>query len=329
MANFPRRSRLSKSLPEVLVDDSILPLFLEFLQRQGAQSVLNFWLAAETFRLSSQDKNLFSYKSRLKLKRNQEFSGNTSAVDISNDLHKIERNIHSTLTENKNLQKSPSRSDDNFDSLKSTGVESDSRVVEGASFPGLSMDACAVEPRNSENLSKTPAIFSSTSETDKNSPYDSSIRNNPLVNNSMNLKVTLPSHSDSVNTSTTISSVPAISTEQNTCTDHSVSQRNSSSNDQFEYKSSERHKNSDAASVSNVNKCSNTDSSECNAQFPSGKQAISCSSSASRSELCDEDRLQNDGSTREMIESQETVVLRRQESSDTRERRRRSKGTVS
>ncbi|XP_028400711.1 A-kinase anchor protein 10, mitochondrial-like [Dendronephthya gigantea] len=56
VANFPRQSRLSKSLPEVLVDDAILPSFLEFLQKQDAQNVLNFWLAAETFRLSSREK---------------------------------------------------------------------------------------------------------------------------------------------------------------------------------------------------------------------------------------------------------------------------------
>lgn len=68
MANFPRRSRLSKSLPEVLVDDSVLPLFMEFLQKHGAHNILNFWLAAETFRLSSRDKTLVCYKSRLKTK---------------------------------------------------------------------------------------------------------------------------------------------------------------------------------------------------------------------------------------------------------------------
>ena len=39
----------------MLVDDSILPSFLEFLQKQDAQNVLNFWLAAETFRLSSRE----------------------------------------------------------------------------------------------------------------------------------------------------------------------------------------------------------------------------------------------------------------------------------
>ena len=68
VANFPRRSCLSKSLPEILVDDSVLPLLMEFLQKHGAQNLLNFWLAAETFRLSSRDKTLVSYKSRLKMK---------------------------------------------------------------------------------------------------------------------------------------------------------------------------------------------------------------------------------------------------------------------
>ena len=309
----------------MLVDDSILPLFLEFLQRQGAQNVLNFWLSAETFRLSSQDKNLFSYKSRLKLKRNQEFSGNTSAVNISNDLHKIERKRHSTLTENKSLQKNPS-SDDSFDSLKSTSPESNLRVIEGASLPDLSTDTYALAPRNSKSLSKTPAILSSTSiETDNNFLYGSDQSNNPLVYNSTNSNLT--SHSDSVNASPMISSVSAITAEHNTCADNSVSQRNSNSNDQSEYKPSEIHKNSDA-SVSNINKTSNTDASECNAQYLSRKQATGGPASAIRSELCDERRLQNDGSATEMVGFPETVVLRRQESSDTKERRRRSKGIL-
>ena len=282
------------------------------MQRQGAQNVLNFWLAAETFRLSSQDKNLFSYKSRLKLKRNQECSGNTSAVNISNDLHKIERNRHSTLPENKSLQKNPS--------------SDDLRVIEGASLPDLLTDTYAMAPRNSKNLSKTPAILSLTSiETDNNFLYDSDQSNNPLVYNSMNSNLT--SHSDSVNASPMISSVSAITAEQNTCADYSVSQRNISFNDQSEYKPSEIHKNSDA-SVSNINKTSNTDASECNVKYTSRKQATGGSASAIRSELCDEDRLQNDGSATEMIGFPETVVLRRQESSDTKERRRRSKGIL-
>jgi hypothetical protein len=85
VANFPRKSRLSKTLPEVLVDDSILPLFLEFLHKQGAQSLLNFWLAAETFRLSSRDKNLVSYKSRLKLRSKQRSTGKMEVFNLQNN----------------------------------------------------------------------------------------------------------------------------------------------------------------------------------------------------------------------------------------------------
>lgn len=82
VANFPRRSRLSKALPEVLVDNSVLPLFMEFLQRQNAQNILNFWLAAETFHLSSRDKTLLCYKSRLKTKN-----------DHLNPVQKVNSNI--------------------------------------------------------------------------------------------------------------------------------------------------------------------------------------------------------------------------------------------
>lgn len=79
----------------MLVDDSVLPLFLEFLQKHDAQNLLNFWLAAETFRLSSRDKNLLAYKSRLKFSTKKELSAsNVDVLEIkknSEDTKQLER----------------------------------------------------------------------------------------------------------------------------------------------------------------------------------------------------------------------------------------------
>ena len=301
------------------MDDSILPLFLEFLQRLGAQSVLNFWLAAETFRLSSQDKTLFRYKSRLKLKRNQEFGANAS--NIPNDLHKIERNVNS--------KESLEEDGRNFDSIlksansdvKSTTPGSDLGVIEGKGLSYVTTEVSSMAPRNSENFhQKTPAISTlARVETDNNCPNDSSNNfRSPLLYNSMNSNIILPSCSELPNASPTIDSVSEITAGQNTSTDNLVSERNTSSNDQ----SSDIQKSSD---VSNRN-MHNTDSSDCCTPFQSDKQALGISASESVNELCYQKRLQNDGLATEVIGSQETVVLRRQESNDTKERRRRSKG---
>ena len=299
------------------MDDSILPLFLEFLQRQGAQSVLNFWLAAETFRLSSQDKTLFRYKSRLKLKRNQEFGAN--ALNIPNDLHKIERNVNS--------KESLEEDGHNFDSIlksansdvKSTNPGSDLGVIEGLSY--VTTEVSSMAPRNSENFhQKTPAISTSARvETDNNCPNDSSNNSrSPLLYNSMNSNIILPSCSESPNASPTIDSVSEITAGQNTCTNNLVSERSISSNDQ----TSDIRKSSDVSSRG----IHNTDSSDCCTPFQSDKLALGISASESVNELCDQERSKNDGRATEVIGSQETVVLRRQESNDAKERRRRSKG---
>lgn len=53
VATFQRKSQLSKTLVEVLMDDSVLPYFMEYMQKQNATNLLNFWLTAETFKLST------------------------------------------------------------------------------------------------------------------------------------------------------------------------------------------------------------------------------------------------------------------------------------
>ena len=57
---------MSKSLVEVLMDDSVLPYFMEYMQKQNATNLLNFWLTAETFRLSTINRLRINSMSRLK-----------------------------------------------------------------------------------------------------------------------------------------------------------------------------------------------------------------------------------------------------------------------
>ena len=57
---------MSKTLVEVLMDDSVLPYFMEYMQVQNATNLLNFWLTAETFRLSTINRLRINSMSRLK-----------------------------------------------------------------------------------------------------------------------------------------------------------------------------------------------------------------------------------------------------------------------
>lgn len=86
VATFPRKSQLSKSLTEVLMDDSVLPYFMEYMQKQNAMDLLNFWLTAETFRLSTINRLRINSMSRLK----------TSKVELSTNTD-IDRNITSAF----------------------------------------------------------------------------------------------------------------------------------------------------------------------------------------------------------------------------------------
>lgn len=66
VATFRRKSQLSKTLVEVLMDDSVLPYFMEYMQKHNATNLLNFWLTAETFRLSTINRLRINSMSRLK-----------------------------------------------------------------------------------------------------------------------------------------------------------------------------------------------------------------------------------------------------------------------
>ena len=48
------------------MDDSVLPYFMEYMQKQNATNLLNFWLTAETFRLSTTNRLRINSTSRLK-----------------------------------------------------------------------------------------------------------------------------------------------------------------------------------------------------------------------------------------------------------------------
>ena len=76
MATFPRKSQLSKTLVEVLMDDSVLPYFMEYMQKQNATNLLNFWLTAETFRLSTINRLRINSMSRLKTSKVENTSSN-------------------------------------------------------------------------------------------------------------------------------------------------------------------------------------------------------------------------------------------------------------
>ena len=48
------------------MDDSVLPYFMEYMQKHNATNLLNFWLTAETFRLSTINRLRINSMSRLK-----------------------------------------------------------------------------------------------------------------------------------------------------------------------------------------------------------------------------------------------------------------------
>lgn len=85
MATFRRKSQLSKTLPEVLMDDTVLPYFMEYMQKQNATNILNFWLTAETFRLSTINRLKINSISRLK----------TSKVDSTCSSHNDRKDMFS------------------------------------------------------------------------------------------------------------------------------------------------------------------------------------------------------------------------------------------
>ncbi|CAB4038255.1 A-kinase anchor 10, mitochondrial, partial [Paramuricea clavata] len=316
VANFPRRSRLSKSLPEVLVDSSILPLFLEFLYKQGAQNVLNFWLSAETFRLSSRDKNVSSYKSRLKLTTKQDLTGSTDIFNMQNSSRlgipafQMERHDNSSETSLQNSR-----------SFSSAGTNDDSSTSFKSGNEGLRTQANIPCVMSQSKLEVSEAMQTSPDCTTENaSSYDSSRKDvsSPLIYNSMNSNLTLPNLNE--DNGARLGSISPISAGHSTCTDASalvVSPLSTSSIDQSEEKSCE-------SCNSDISDETSFDTSECSAvPFTSELQAEGNMVSASPNELSCADKSRGDGSASEIFHPQ--VQLIRQESSDTRERRRMSK----
>lgn len=113
VATFPRKSQLSKSLTEVLMDDSVLQYFMEYMQKQNAMNLLNFWLTAETFRLSTINRLRINSMSRLK----------TSKVELSTNTD-IDRNITSAFNSDTSHTGSSVNEQSNVNSLKES-IESD------------------------------------------------------------------------------------------------------------------------------------------------------------------------------------------------------------
>jgi len=63
------------------MDDSVLPYFMEYMQKQNATNLLNFWLTAETFRLSAINRLRINSMSRLK-----SFKGETASAIPDEDV---------------------------------------------------------------------------------------------------------------------------------------------------------------------------------------------------------------------------------------------------
>ena len=65
------------------MDDAVLPYFMEYMQKQNATNLLNFWLTAETFRLSTINRLRINSRSRLKTSK----AGNAYAdLDVNSAL---------------------------------------------------------------------------------------------------------------------------------------------------------------------------------------------------------------------------------------------------
>lgn len=74
------------------MDDSVLPYFMEYMQVQNATNLLNFWLTAETFRLSTINRLRINSMSRLKSSKGNSSSSaipDGAAPTMSNSSHLI------------------------------------------------------------------------------------------------------------------------------------------------------------------------------------------------------------------------------------------------
>lgn len=79
------------------MDDSVLPYFMEYMQIQNATNLLNFWLTAETFRLSTINRLRINSMSRLKSPKGENTSaipdGDLPTLSNSSDLCSLENSL--------------------------------------------------------------------------------------------------------------------------------------------------------------------------------------------------------------------------------------------
>ncbi|CAH3021848.1 unnamed protein product [Porites evermanni] len=140
VATFPRKSQLSKSLTEVLMDDSVLPYFMEYMQKQNAMNLLNFWLTAETFRLSTINRLRINSVSRLK----------TSKAELSTNTD-IDRNIASAFNSDTSHTGSSVNEQSKDNSLKESRNQQQSIESDNKDFG----DFTSYEPESSTSTGNT------------------------------------------------------------------------------------------------------------------------------------------------------------------------------
>lgn len=84
------------------MDDSVLPYFMEYMQKQNATNLLNFWLTAETFRLSTINRLRINSMPRLKSSKGETASaipdGDVTALSNSLLLYSVANSLNQPNT---------------------------------------------------------------------------------------------------------------------------------------------------------------------------------------------------------------------------------------
>lgn len=110
------------------MDDSVLPYFMEYMQKQNATNLLNFWLTAETFRLSTINRLRINSISRLKSSKGENVnaspSGDTSGtMSDSSHLYSLGNSLDQPYTSSKTADQSCTLDDDNNEFGDFTGYD--------------------------------------------------------------------------------------------------------------------------------------------------------------------------------------------------------------
>lgn len=117
VATFRRRSQLSKTLVEVLMDDSVLPYFMEYMQKQNATNLLNFWLTVETFKLSTINRLRINTMSQLKSSKGESVNAIEDTSDGTSDssqLYTLKNSVDGTYISSGTTDQLRSVEDDEF-----------------------------------------------------------------------------------------------------------------------------------------------------------------------------------------------------------------------